>query len=224
MDLFKKSIAGTSILALALSVATVSFVSVSPSEAFAAPGGNGKSKGKSSSSRDKSKSAKSRSDSAKARGGSDRGKVASELKGLNAAHANQKALENASSNSMPGKLYVYQQAQQEYAQLAALETAAGDQYLSLLALTDEERAEQYPAPIPEELPVVEGEEEPIAETPAYDEDAFNAAVLAAFADYEKAQADALEAETALQASLDVLTNGDDLSDAAMAELNRLLGL
>lgn len=219
MNLFKKSIAGTSVLALALSVTAVSLVSVSPTAAFAERGGNGNGKGKGNSNRDRSRSDNGRSDNA--RGRSERGQVARELRGLNAAHANQNALENASSDSMPGKLYVYQQAQQEYAELAALETAAGDKYLGLLALGEDEKAALFPAAVAEETVVVEGEEQPAV---AYDEAAYDAAVSAALADLAKAEAEAQEAETTLQTSLDVLTKGDDLSDAALAELNRLLGL
>ncbi len=217
MNLFKKSIAGTSVLALALSVTTVSFVSVSPTAAHAERGGNGKGNGNSN--RNRSRSENSRSDNA--RGGSERGRVARELRGLNAAHANQNALENASGDSMPGKLYVYQQAQQEYSDLAAIEAAAGDKYLSLLALTEDERAALFPAAAVEETVVVEGEEQTAV---AYDEAAYDAAVGAALADLAEAEADAQEAETTLQTSLDVLTKGDELSDAALAELNRLLGL
>ena len=42
-------------------------------------------------------------------GGNGRGAIASELGALNAAHANQQTLENAAPESMPGRLYSYQQ-------------------------------------------------------------------------------------------------------------------
>lgn len=225
MAIVRKSIVGTSIMALVLSLSTASVITLSATPAFAERGGNGNggANRNSRSNRDKGRSENARSRNGNSNNG--RGAVASELRGLNAAHANQTALENASPNSMPGKLYVYQQAQQEYAELAVLVDAANERYAALLALTtDEQRAELFPAPTTEEPVVVDGEEEPAPETVIYDEEAYKAAVDAAQADVRDAEADAQEAETTVQTSLDVLTNGGDLSDAALAELNRLLGL
>lgn len=195
MGLFKKSIAGTSVLALALSLAATSVVTLSGTAAYAERGGNGNGR----SNRDRDRSDRDRNENARG-GPSERGALARELGSLNAAHANQNALENASSNSMPGKLYVYQQAQQEYAALAAVEDEAYDEYTRLIGLTEEEIAAEFP----------DG---------GYEDAVTNAAIA-----LEEAEGVAQEAEDGLVASLDVLTTGVELSEAAMAELNRLLGL
>jgi hypothetical protein len=46
---------------------------------------------------------------ADARSGGQWGEISSELKGLNASNASDNALENADPDSMPGRLYAYQQ-------------------------------------------------------------------------------------------------------------------
>ncbi|MFT6074445.1 MAG: hypothetical protein ACJAZ1_001361 [Yoonia sp.] len=74
-------------------------------------------------------------------GNNGRGVLARELRGLNAAHANQSALENASPNRMPGKLYIYKQEQPE---LRANQTEAVAELERLTALSSEEIAAEFP--------------------------------------------------------------------------------
>lgn len=74
-------------------------------------------------------------------GGNGRGVLARELRGLNAAHASQTALENASPNSMPGKLYIYQQEQPE---LRANEATAMADVERLTSLSAADIAAAYP--------------------------------------------------------------------------------
>lgn len=197
MAMFKKSIVGASVLALVMSVSTVSVVSLSATAAYAERGGNGNGNGNGRSNRDKVRSESARSGNGNSNG---RGHLARELRGLNAAHANQNALENASPDSMPGKLYIYQQAQQENAGLAEAEADAFTEYERLATLSEEEIAAEFP----------DG---------GYEDAITNAAIA-----YEAAKADAADSEADIEASLATLTGGDDLSDAALAELNRLLGL
>lgn len=200
MAIVRKSIVGISIMALVLSLSTASVITLSATPAFAERGGNGNggANRNSRSNRDKGRSENARGNSAANSNG--RGAVARELRGLNAAHANQTALENASPNSMPGKLYIYQQSQQEYAALAKAEADALAEYDRLVNLTEEEIATEFP------------------------DGGYEDAVTEAAIEYETAQADASDAETDIDASLATLTGGEDLSDAALAELNRLLGL
>jgi hypothetical protein len=192
-------------------------------------------------------------------GGNGRGALASELRGLNAAHANQNALENASPNSMPGKLYIYQQEQPE---LRADAADAQVEYERLSALTAEEIAaefseDQYAAALAavagdsdELLRLTELTEEQIAEEFSSEEDygtALEAAagnsiefdrlagldaetIAAEFpdSDYATTLAGAddayLEADQSILESLLLLSGNRLLSDEAIAELDRLLGL
>jgi hypothetical protein len=152
--------------ATALILSTVTSVSmfVSADAVYAERGGNGKSGGN----RGNSDRSSSRSDNGNANrssngnanrsnngnanrsvvqevttgtGNNGRGVLARELRGLNAAHANQNALENASPNSMPGKLYIYQQEQPE---LRANEAEAIAELERLTALTAAEIADEFP--------------------------------------------------------------------------------
>ncbi len=82
--------------------------------ALAAKGGNGNGNGNGDS-RGNSANAQSAE-----KGNNGRGAIASELKGLNAAHANINGLMNANPNSQVGQIYAYQQA------IAAAREAGGD--------------------------------------------------------------------------------------------------
>ena len=118
-----KSTTKTVMAVLLLTVAPAVAISVSATPAFAEKGGNS-SRGKSNESRGNRDARPSRRDaqpngnlvnhgSHDAESTEDsvnHGAIASELKGLNAAHASQNGLENSSPNSMPGKLFTYQQA------------------------------------------------------------------------------------------------------------------
>jgi hypothetical protein len=147
--------------ATALVLSTVTSVSmfISADAVYAERGGNGKSNGNSSGNRGNSERSSSNSDNGNSNrsnngnanrnaassesgdaGANGRGVLARELRGLNAAHASQTALENASPNSMPGKLYIYQQEQPE---LRSLEAAAVAELDRLTALTSQEVAEQF---------------------------------------------------------------------------------
>ncbi|SFR34969.1 hypothetical protein SAMN04488005_0738 [Yoonia tamlensis] len=189
-----KMIAKNSLSVLAVST----LVLTSATAAFAERGGNGNGNGNGNSNGNGNNS----SNSAEARnnGNNGRGELARELRGLNAAHANANALANAAPNSMPGRLNGYKLAQESAAQANAVETAAQDEYDRLIGLTEEEIAAQYP----------EG---------GYEDAVLNAAQTLQVASDDAAAAQAIAAE-----SLVVLTDGRVLSDAAMAELHRLLGL
>lgn len=147
--------------ATALVLSTVTSVSmfVSADAVYAERGGNGKSNGNSNGNRGNSERSSSNSDNGNSNrsnngnanrnaassqsggaGANGRGVLARELRGLNAAHASQTALENASPNSMPGKLYIYQQ---EQPVLRALEAEAVAELDRLTALTSAEVAEEF---------------------------------------------------------------------------------
>ena len=138
------------------------------------------------------------------------GKVASELKGLNAAHASQTALMNASPNSMPGKLYSYQQSVLGYKDASTDLLTKQGELSELQNLTDEQVEEQF-APT---------EEEQAAGITA--EDKHNDAVKAAETEVEDAEKTVAESDP--QEALDTLTGGRELSDDAVQELHDLLGL
>ena len=148
--------------ATALVLSTVTSVSmfISADAVYAERGGNGKSNGNSSGNRGNSERSSSNSDNGNSNrsnngnanrnaassesgdaGANGRGVLARELRGLNAAHASQTALENASPNSMPGKLYIYQQEQPE---LRANEAEAIAEVERLTALTAAAIAAEFP--------------------------------------------------------------------------------
>jgi hypothetical protein len=101
---------------------------------------------------------------------------------------------------MPGKLNVYKQAQEEFAEIIAVQDKAYADYQRLIGLTEEEVAAEFP------------------------DGGYEDAVTSAATDYEVARKDAVEAQTASDVSLSALTGGRELSAAAMAELRRLLDL
>ena len=118
-----KSTTKTVMAVLLLTVAPAVAISVSATPAFAKKGGNS-SRGKSNGSRGNRDARPSRHDAQpngnlvnhgshdaeSTEDSANHGAIASELKGLNAAHASQNGLENSSPNSMLGKLFTYQQA------------------------------------------------------------------------------------------------------------------
>lgn len=131
------------------------------------------------------------------------GSIASELKGLNAAHANDKALENAAPNSMPGKLASYRDttaaaatAQDDVIAAEDALTAAEQELDRLGNLSDEDIAAEFP------------------------DDDYDDAVTAAENDVETAAGNLSDAEEAL----DDLTGGRELSSEAMDQLNDLLSM
>ena len=190
--------------AMALVLTTTASVSifVSADAAYAERGGNGngnsngngngESNGRDRSSSDKNDRAQN--------GNNSRGALASELRGLNAAHANQRALENASPNSMPGKLFVYQSEQRAVADALSTEATAKSEVDRLVALNEGEIAAEFP----------NGD--------------YEAALTAAAENYDDAQTETGVAQEDVGESLGILTGGRTLSDAALAELNRLLDL
>lgn len=139
------------------------------------------------------------------------GKIASELKALNAAHASQTALRNAAPNSMPGKLYSYQQSVLNYPDASEDLEDKQTELSDLQGLTDEQIQEQY-APTEEEA--AEG---------ITAEDKYNDAVTDAEQAVQDAE-DTLADATEPQEALDSLTGGRELSPDAMGELHDLLGL
>lgn len=147
-------------------------------------------------------------DNGKAEGkkGADNGKgsLASELKGMNAVHANPKALENADPNSQVGKIAAYRDAAL-VTQTAekAVETAEAALAAAAAALT---AAEAMPISTPEEIA------------------ARDAAIEAASAAVETAKAELEAAAAAEDAALLLATGGDVLSDEALAYIRGELGL
>ena len=193
-----RQIMQVSAMALILSTTVSVSMFVSADAAYAERGGNGNGNGNG---RDRSSQNNSeRGNSGRSNNSNGRGALASELKGLNAAHANQNALMNASPNSMPGKLYVYQQAAIESAGAVAELEAAQDEYDRLIGLTEEEIETQFP------------------------DGGYEDAVTQAAIDLEDAETIAETADGTANVALLAASGGRELSDAAMDELKRLLGL
>ena len=139
------------------------------------------------------------------------GTIASELKGLNAAHASQNGLENSSPNSMPGKLYTYQQ--------AALATAAVQDASKALATLNAMTAKEISEYSGGDYALALGEAQ----------STYNDALLALGSpDADPvAEADAgpdAEVELALDAMLLELSGWEELTPEALAALKTLLGL
>ena len=193
----KKRITHIAAVALIASTAVGSSLIITADAAYAERGGNGNGNG-GGNGRGNGNGRSAERDSE--RGNNGRGALRSELKGLNAANANQRALENASPNSMPGKLYAYQTAQRAVSEAETAEDAAQTEYDRLVGLTEEEIAEQFP------------------------DGGYEDAVTAAATALEEAQAATVAAEGEAEGSLMVLTDGAALSDAALNELHRMLGL
>lgn len=172
-----------------------------------------------------------------------RGALASELKGLNAAHANPNALANASPDSMVGKVAAYQTAVNNEGERDLLED-------SLVALEEElaTLVEGYDgrsaADIQSELDAINAS---IAELdPTVEEDAATLSELQASMTALQSELDAANTydsevsrltdeiasvETEIEElgptpeeALAIASDGRDLSPEAMAELHKLLGL
>jgi hypothetical protein len=192
-------------MALIVSTATGVGVMLTADAAYAERGGNGGGNGNGRGNGGGRDNAESNSRGGNSSNGNNgRGAIASELRGLNAAHANQRAMENASPNSMPGKLYAYQIEQQSIeAEIAAAEVeerAARAEYDRLIGLSEDEIAANFP------------------------DGGYEDAITDAANDLLSAQGNTLAARERENESLMVLTGGRTLSDDALAELNRLLGL
>ena len=192
--------------ATALMLSTIATVTtfVSADAAYAERGGNGNGNGNARG-RDRERPNANRNNGNRGNGnGNGNGAIASELKWLNASNASQNALENASPNSRPGQLYVFQQeyaaAQQSISDAEANELTAQQEYDRLIGLTEEEIAAEFP----------EG---------GYEDAVTNAAIA-----LEDAQGAVTTAESSVNDALLVLTGGRELSEGALAELLSRLGL
>lgn len=174
-----------------------------------------------------------------------RGALASELKGLNAAHANPNALANASPNSMVGKVAAYQAAVLNQEAIEELEAQLQTKLDEIIALE-----ETYPDPSSESIQAeidginlqkeAEGlTEEQIAaldgqlndlntqlETTLVQETAIDdlIAPLQTVVDDLTEEIATLDAGTSPEDALDAATGGRELSPEALAELHRLLNL
>lgn len=202
-SILKSGAAALTVGAMAIAPATIAtFASVTTAEAQ--KGGNGNGNGNARSQRGNNGNGSANREASNrgsnGRGNNGRGAIASELKGLNAAHASPTALANASPDSMPGKLYTYQQATLAASQADALVQEKGDLYAALQGMSEERFNELNP-------------------------DLDYASTLATTgAEYQAALDAQTSAATNTEQSLAVLTGGSALSEAAMAELNALLGL
>ena len=154
-------------------------------------------KGGKKSSSNKSGSNKNRSASNN-RGGNSA--IASELGGLNAAMAKPNALRNASPNSIQGKFYTYQQSKLAIVDAESARNRSYTELYRLQNLSSAQIAAEYP----------NGD--------------YNAAVNAAVIRFNADTTIYANAINTANQSLSALTNGQQLSPKAMAELNALLGL
>lgn len=197
----------TTLRALTMSIALVAAAGTVGTFAFPeaahANNGNGKGSGNGGGGREADRG-NSRADRETGRpahaGNNGRGALASELRGLNAMNANANALANASPDSMPGKLRIYQTETLEARSAVAVQNDAALAYQALLDMTAGEIAVAYP------------------------NGGYDAALADAQAVYDSTTA-AAETEVAeADAALVTLTSGRTLSDAAMDELNSSLGL
>ncbi len=200
-----------SAMALIVSTATGAGVMLTADAAYAERGGNGNGNGGGNGNgrgngggRDSAASNGNNGNGNGRSNGNGRGAIASELKGLNATHANQRAMENASPNSVPGKLYAYQVEQQnieaDIEAAEAEERTARAEYDRLIGLSEDEIAAEFP------------------------DGGYEDAITNAANDLLTAQGNTQAARERENESLMVLTGGRTLSDDALAELNRLLGL
>ena len=198
-----------SLLTLSLSLAgATALVTISADPAFANNGngngngggnGNGRGNGNGNKNADRSERSNGNANNA-GRGNNGRGAIASELKSLNAAHASPTALANASPNSMPGKLNSYREDRLALVEAVEEQNVAYAEFQRLSGLTDAEIATEFP------------------------NGGYEAALSDATNTYAGLRETALTAQMESSESLMVLTEGRELSDAALAELHDLLGL
>lgn len=158
--------------------------------------GNGSSGGNSSASRSNGNNGNVNGNS----GGNGNSALARELGGLNAAQASQSALASASANSLPGKLYTYQQARRHLVERVNEQNVAFATYSHLAGMTEAQAVAAYP----------------------------NGGHARALSDaahsYNALQAQAEAAQSVSDASLMAVSGGRALSNNAMTELHRMLGL
>ncbi|KQI71352.1 hypothetical protein AN191_13825 [Loktanella sp. 5RATIMAR09] len=200
--MIRKTHVKTKVLCIAamLCMTSTTVFTLSATPAFAERGGNGQGNGRSNDARGNQSERSNGASERQASGNNGRGHLARELGNLNAAHANPNALANASPNSMPGKLYTYKMSQEDFAAVVAIQDEKYEDLQNLIGLTEEEIEAAFP------------------------EGGYEEAVTAAAIAYEMAREDALDAQDAAKDSLAVLTDGRELSEAALAELWRVLGL
>ena len=172
-----KSYNKSTTLASLLAVATI--VAAAPLSAHAGNGNNGNGRGNDNR--------------------SEQGQIASSLRGMNAAHANENAFLNAAPNSMPGQLQTYRTAVTESSDLIKEQNDAAATLIALRSLTEDEIATQYP------------------------DGSYEAVLAAAVLDYETATGEATAAEQERTAILAAMTGGRTLSDAEMDALHAMLG-
>ncbi|MGR3344726.1 MAG: hypothetical protein ACU0DI_16180 [Paracoccaceae bacterium] len=131
------------------------------------------------------------------------GAVTSQLAGLNAAHANAIAFENAAPESMPGKLAIYMAAFSDVEDAEAALAEAEAEVARLLSL--DETADEF-----------NDEGDPLA--------AYLAALADAEAEFTEAEEDLAEAEDDLEDAIFALTGDTELDADVEAELHALLGI
>lgn len=155
-------------------------------------------------------------------GSNGRGALASELRGLNAAHASPTALANAAPDSMPGRLNTYREAAEETQETRDELLTAIDDYFATYGVQPQDYDGKTAGELADELDALAGQQ------------GTNSAEYEALqAQYEQALAaervDALyeQAETLAageEEAFTELTGDRELSEEALAELHSLLGM
>ena len=198
-----KTISKSLAVALLLTTPSAAVFAVSATPAAAERGGNGNGNGNGRANGNRGNSNReARVSGSRGNGGggnNGRGAIARELQGLNAAHANQRALESASPDSMPGKLYAYQQATLAIGASEQAVADAGAMYQALQNMTEERFNEL---------------------NPTLD---YSSTLQQAGQDYQAALNNLAMAQSDADVSLMALTGGRQLSNAAMNELMAMLG-
>lgn len=134
------------------------------------------------------------------RGNNGRGQEARNLRGANAANANQNALANAAPNSTPARLAIYRDAVLQSGQVIQQQNLAAQELVRLQSLTQAQIAAEFPM------------------------GGYDAALSAAMSTYQTLTAQAQNAEATRTQSLMQLTGGRELSQTDLAALHRMLGL
>lgn len=152
--------------------------------------------GNSSSNSQRNNSSNSAQSSSRSGGG---GAISREVQGLNAAHATPAAMANAAPGSMPGKLSAYRNARRSLVAAVEAQNVAYAEYQRLSTMTPQQAAASYP-------------------------DGSHAAALAAATNTYVALHDVAErAQNQTHQTLLQISGGRSLSQAAVAELNAMLG-